>query len=46
MDAFIYRMEHHNVENVSVKVSKERIVVLGRVDLMGEPKTFRIDWSR
>jgi hypothetical protein len=45
-DVALYLMEHNSVEGVTLKVSKGRVEVSGRVDLMGDLHTFRIRWAR
>ena len=42
----IYMMNHNHVADVVVAIDGDRLTVSGRVDLMGQPALFRIDWSR
>lgn len=42
----IYMMNHNHVADVVVAIDEDRLTVYGRVDLMGQPASFRIDWSR
>jgi hypothetical protein len=41
-DVALYLMEHNAVEDVTIKVDEHRLEVTGQVDLMGEPRDFRI----
>jgi protein tyrosine/serine phosphatase len=45
-DVALYLMEHNNVSGVTLLVGDDRIEVSGRVDLMGEPRKFRIKWVK
>ena len=45
-DVALYLMEHNNVEGVTIKVNDHRIEISGHVDLMGEPREFRISWEK
>ena len=45
-DVALYLMEHNTVEDVSIKVDEHHLEVTGQVDLMGEPRDFRIRWEK
>lgn len=42
----LYLMEHNDVEGVRIKVDDHRLEISGQVDLMGEPREFRIRWEK
>jgi len=42
----IYMMNHNHVADVIVMIDGNRLRVSGRVDMMGQPAAFRIDWLR
>ncbi len=42
----IYAMNHNHVADVIVEIEGNRLRVTGRVDMMGQPASFRIDWLR
>ena len=45
-DVALYLMEHNDVDNVAIKFDDRRLEVSGHVDLMGEPREFRILWEK
>ena len=45
-DVALYLMEHNEVEGVTIKVDDHRLEIAGQVDLMGEPRQFRISWEK
>ena len=46
LDVALYLMEHNDVEGVTIKVDDHRLEISGQVDLMGEPREFRISWEK
>jgi hypothetical protein len=45
-DVALYLMEHHDVDAVAIRATGNRLEVMGRVDLMGEERDFRIRWAK
>ena len=42
----IYMMNHNHIADVIVRIEGNRLSVSGRVDMLGQPAAFRIDWLR